>query len=445
MTEQNKSEFRKHVFTDALPFSIRQPDTREFEEHLRKVIENSMGLPEDLLHGEKSIALSSFTRANTSYMRTGLKAIRCIEKKIGRGGFNDFLGGMLFLQRQAAAVKLELFNKHLDLWMQSSIPSPQEFWNSVIFNGRFHRTFVARRLGEFKDVYTSVDGWQIAQEEIPGEENWVLHNPEGSLIAELPWLHEYEEKYPFTLISYETRYGRHGNTEMDIKYGPMHFPEGTIVEVDPEHPDHLRNTRFTVDHIVVMGARNYLLVMKELKPGVPGSKYLVDEPRQYNMHHVWKIVKRGEGKVDLRDDIGEYGELDLDVITRQSHEYICEYIREEGFTMPKLKKGEYLFASNGGLVSAILQRIGIPNDHKGKWIDDTKFHRHMEAMGWGRFISLFNPQTVRFDSFYAFNVKKLVKFMQKYPDRLFMTLRQVEKLEEEMDRKQSEDLAAHFD
>ncbi|BAQ02668.1 hypothetical protein AVU38_gp140 [Ralstonia phage RSL2] len=427
---------RKQMFsTDAVE------EDRAFEDFLRKRVNNAMGLPKDLVLGEKSIALSSFTRANTAYMQTGLKVIRCIEKKIARGGFSDFRGGMLFLQRQVLAVKLELFNKHLDMWMQSSIPDPQEYWNTVIFNPRFHRTFVERKLG----IYTSVDGWQIAQEDIPGEENWVMHNPEGKLVAELPWIYEYEEKYPITLIDYETRFRRHGRTEMDIKYGPAHFPKGTIVEVDPELPDHLGGNRFTVDHIVVMGARNYLLVMKEIKPGVPGSVRIVDEPRQYNMHHVWKIVKRGDGPVDLRDDVGEYEYIDLCLLTQQSHDLICDFIREEEFQMPKLRKGETLFNSTSRLIAAIRQQIGIPADHKAKWIDDSKFHRHMATGGWGRFISVFNPISVRFDSFYAIDVKKLVKFMQKHPDRLFMTLRQVEKLEEEMDRKDCEDLARHFD
>uniref|UniRef100_A0AAU7PFH0 Uncharacterized protein n=1 Tax=Burkholderia phage vB_BgluM-SURPRISE13 TaxID=3159457 RepID=A0AAU7PFH0_9VIRU len=414
----------------------------DFEDRLKKMIHSGMGLPPALIEGVMTEATANTVKANIRYMRMGLKVLRCLQKKFSTSYPIDFRRAVRQLNATMRETKnIVYFEKQLSNWMRSSIIDPQEYWSQVVSNPRFHRTFVEQRFGN----WVSSDGWVILKEQIDSEEIWSLEDPTGRIHAELPYRYKFEEDYPYQLISYQDRYGRHGDTECDIKYGPAHFPEGTVVRVNPEHKDHLGNNEFTVDHIVVIGARNYLLVMKEIKPGVPGSAILKDEPRQYNMHHVWKIVKRGDGKVDLRDDHPEYEPIDLGLLSQQSHQLIVEYIREEGFTMPKLNKGETLFGSTGRLLSAIQQRLGIAADHKAKWIDDSKFHHHMKVVGFGRFVSVFNPVTMNHDSFYAINVKKMVKFMQKYPDRLFMTLRHVEKEEAEMDRKQSEELSASLD
>ena len=451
MFSEDNRVFKEHEFAGNKTWSFEVPtdeevkpvaEAQELEDRLKAMIGEATALPPELVNGVMTEAVANTVKANVRYMRMGLKVLRCLQKKFAGGYPADFRRALRRLNATAVETKnIVYFEKQLSNWMQSSIIDPQEYWSQVVSNPRFHRTFVEQRFGN----WVSSDGWVILKEQIDSEEIWSLEDPSGRIHAELPYRHKFEEDYPYQLVSYQDRYGRHGDTECDIKYGPAHFPEGTVVRVNPEYKDHLRNNEFTVDHIVVIGARNYLLVMKEIKPGVPGSAFLKDEPRQYNMHHVWKIVKRGGGKVDLRDDHPEYEPIDLGLLTQQSHQLIVEYIREEEFTMPKLNKGETLFGSTGRLLSAIQQRLGIPADHKAKWIDDSKFHHHMVVAGFGRFVSVFNPVTMNHDSFYAINVKKMVKFMQKYPDRLFMSLRQVEKMEEEMDRKQSEEFARHFD
>ncbi|BDD79434.1 hypothetical protein [Burkholderia phage FLC8] len=417
-------------------------DTREFEDHMRKIIHDAIALPSSVLYGAKSLDAKYMSDISIKYMRQGLKVHRCITKKAKHMAGGDINYARAFLRDQARSVDdFQLFDRWLNAWMQSSLILPNEYWEQVIWNERFHRTFVERKLG----VYTSADGWKIENEDIPGEELWALRDPYGVCVAELPRLHDFEDKYPYTLINYEKRFGRHGHAEMDIKYGPAHFPKGTIVEVNPEHKDHLGNNRFTVDHIVVMGARNYLLVMQEIKPGVPGSAFILDEPRQYNMHHVWKIVKRGDGKVDLRDDFPQYRPIAIEELLATEEATIEMFSRENSLRLPHLNKDERFVVNLSRLVSCILNSVGRRPENQGKWLDEGKLHRFMVQRNFGRFVTLYGPNDDKFESFYVFNIKKMVAWIRDHQHQLFMTLRQVEKLEEEMDRKEAEDFARLMD
>lgn len=389
---------------------------------------------------DQTRALLGLSKARPPRLHLALKIRRCVDKKYPNASrdHRDSVYHALFAGVEVSPKEnRKNFEKHLDMWMQSSIVDPVEYFNMVPLNERHDRAFVEQRDG----TYVSKDGWKIVTEGPDDEKSWVLYDPFGRFEIEAQMLVALEQKFPYTLYSYEDRYGRHGRTEMDIKFGVAHFPKGTIVEVDPAHPDHLGNNRFTVNHVITIGARNHLLVMDEIRPGVPGSAFIEDESRMYNMHHVWKIIKRGDGPLDVREDFPEYQPIKIDDLIRENEISISALVKEVGGEPIKLSKGEHVFSSETRVISALLHELGRHPDHYGKWFDESGFYRYMRAQNFGRFVSVYSPINADWIHFFVANVKKMRAWLKNNQRYVFMTARETAKLEDAIDRKQCEEMA----
>lgn len=408
--------------------------TSEFETTMQTKLVNAVGLPPSLMSETMSSEIAKRVKAKIGYMRMGVKIHRAIVKKGARENHHGSdialnTDALLTRLRTIPADQLPILDKQIDLWLQTSYQSVVEFFQRVVSPLHMSRTFVERK----SDVYSSQDGWELFMQYSGDDEIWVLRDPNGTDVESYKFLSDVTDKHPYTLFSYEERFGRSGYTEMDIKYGPSHFPEGTVVEVF--HDTMTAPKQFTVNFITVIGARNWLLEFKERK--ADDSRVFAGQAEMFNVQHVRKIISRGKGNIDLRPDCSEYGPIDLELLTHQCHELITEFIGDEKYEMPKVRKGETFFGSLPRLMIAIEQKLGIREDNLGKWFDEGKFHTQMASHGFGRLITPFNPETMRSDSFYVINVPKLVKFVKKYPDRLYMTLRQSEKMEKERDLRES--------
>jgi len=387
---------------------------------------------------EQTRAFLGLSKARPTRLDLALKIRRCVDKKypnVSRDRrdfvYRALMNGIVDSPKE----NRKNFEKHLAMWMQSSIVDPVEYFNMVPLNERLDRVFVEQRDG----TYVSKDGWKIVTEGPDDEKSWVVYDPFGRFLCEEETLIKIEQKFPYTLYSYEDRYGRHGRTEMDIKFGVAHFPKGTVVEVDPAHPDHLGNNRFTVNHVITIGARNHLLVMDEIRPGVPGSAFVQDEPRMYNMHHVWKIIKRGDGPLDVREDFPEYQPVAVADLIRENEISISDMLKEFGAEPIKLRKGEHLFSSETRAVNALLHEIGRHPDHYGKWLNESAITSM--AMRFGRFVSVYAPTSDTWVLIFAANVKKMRAWLKNNQHHVFMTARETAKLEDAIDRKQCEEMA----
>ncbi|BAS04944.1 hypothetical protein [Ralstonia phage RSF1] len=380
---------------------------------------------------------------NTKMMRLGLKVFRCMQKKLMGCTMGDFNSAGGFLKDQRSVYfkyeKLHVFEAHLNMWLQSAILDPKEYFYKVPLNKRWHRVFVERK----QDVFVSKDGWQISwQQNETSFGCWVMRDPLGYEIEDRETFWEFQREYGYEFFSYEKRYGRSGKTEMDIKFGPAHFPEGTVVEVFVG-PGMKEPKQLTVDSIYVIGARNYLLSMKEVKAE---GEMFAGEPEEYNLAHVRRVIKRGAGKVNLINDRGGLKLRTLDgFLAENVIQFNAFYDENPQYERPKLRKGEYLFGEYDILLHVILDVIGTHPDHYGKWINSDRIFDYMKSRGFGRVISQFSPLNDDWMHFWIFDVQKLVDFLRKYQRLVFTPLDEVEKIEVEIDEKNASELLYYHD
>jgi hypothetical protein len=376
--------------------------------------------------------------------RIDSKILRYMDRKYVGRPKGEYQNDQYFLNRWKhcySSDQLKLFERHLDMWDQSSIARAEEYFSNMLFKRGHHRTFVEKQV----DNFTSKDGWSIFWQANDTEFGcWVLRDPFGTDVESRESFWQFQETYPgYEFFSKEKRYGRSGKTELDIKFGPVHFPEGTVVEVfidgSMKEP-----VQLTVDSIFVLGARNYLLTMKEKKPE---DQLFGGEPQEYNLCHVRKIIKRGEGKVKLiEDSVQGFQPQTLKEYLAENELQVNDFYNvHPEYPRPKMRKGEHLFGQYDTLIARILEEVGTHPDHYGKWINQDRIFDIMQQRNFGRTISQFSPLNDDWMHFWIFDVQKLVDFMRKYQRLIFRSKDECEKIEDEIDKKNASELMYYHD
>lgn len=294
-------------------------------------------------------------------------------------------------------------------------------------------------------VFRAKSGWSVQYEKVEDGsiERAIMRSEDGTIMGTTFSVWDFRNEGKGKFFTYEQRTGRSGETEMDIKYGPSHFPEGTVFEVNETVGERLerdnygspKQVRFTVDYIEQNGARSYCIMTKELRRGIIDKETM--ESHGYNISHVRKIISRGTGKVKFGDD--QDGR-----VARALEE---ERTRMDGilvhFGSPdlNLKKGDMLFNSYDHPVMSILRDIGILPDNCGKWIDEPRTSDFIHNNGMGRMVVLKYPDREwDYEYFYIVNVPKLKKWLKKNQHRVLHSLNFVEKEETERDRRECESI-----
>lgn len=376
--------------------------------------------------------------------RIDSKILRYMDRKYVGRPKGEYQTDQYFLNRWKhcySSDQLKLFERHLDMWDQSSVARAEEYFSNMLFKRGWHRTFVEKQV----DNFTSKDGWSIFWQMNDTEFGcWVLRDPFGTDVESRESFWEFQKTYPgYEFFSKEKRYGRSGKTEHDIKFGPAHFPEGTVVEIFVDG-NMKEPVQMTVDSIFVLGARNYLLTMKEKKPegGLFGG-----EPEEYNLGHVRKIIKRGEGKVKLIEDrvCGFQPQTLKEYLAENELQVNDFYNVHPEYPRPKMRKGEYLFGQYDTLIARIMEEVGTHPDHYGKWVNQDRIFDIMHQRNFGRTISQFSPLNDDWMHFWIFDVQKLVDFMRKYQRLIFRSKDECEKIEDEIDKKNASELMYYHD
>jgi hypothetical protein len=273
-----------------------------------------------------------------------------------------------------------------------------------------------------------------------------LFDPNGNLLVDvvgynclrdLPWNEVY---------SYEERTGRSGLTACDIKFGPAHFPKGTIFEVDPmvglepagrESEQYIspaeRVVRFTVDKLSYMDVKNFVIVCEE-----PGRKFSHEEtarPFTVSVAHVRRIIKVGNGPLVFDHDIPDGGYLEY---SRDDHNHLMEAVTSKY----KLKKDEAIWATPGMMVDYVHYLCDeLKVQSYGRSLNQQKL---FENLTWYRQVKLntcvrsTGSRHIRgeYNSFYAiiYNKKKLRHLLTKKLHTILDTAKTCRKAVEASDR-----------
>lgn len=269
-----------------------------------------------------------------------------------------------------------------------------------------------------------------------------LIDPNGNCVGEIidRWS---LRSAPFNqYFTYKERYGRSGETDGDIKFGPHHFPRGTVFEVDQmvgeqdfdnlgSTPYGQRKVRFTVDDLYFQDVKNFVITTKELAP-----KFRDEErrPHRYTFEHVRRIISYGtEGMKFSGEDRPEWK---FDKCMERARAHTKELNFEKGV---KLKKGEIVLDSKVDhyldVIYMLIEDMGL--QLYGRHLDP---HKVIHNASWCRLVNVVQETAIKVDeeewtevettSVFVWNFSKIRKDLQK---KLHRFLNKVS-----VDRKQAE-------
>lgn len=399
---------------------------------------------------DTSLAIYNVASRGSVYMKLGLYIRKALER--ARVQEHRPYRSDLFISTFRSFSKLhydmkkrvEIFKVQFNDWIEwYSYYSWEQVQQEIFMNPNIDRTFLQAR----DKNYYSRDGWVMKwiektikigdTDHVEGD--YYLFKPNGEQVEH--WSFQNAPSNMF-FISYQDRYGRSGDTLLDMKFGPEHFPAGTVVEIKGSM---IENGIFTVAAVYEIEARNWVLDMVETRPSIMRGARVM-EPASYNIAHVYRIVKRGTGHIGVIQDLPTNPAYRTE---RKGIESFREYWQTrhlpelmsvcEDFELPipKAKKGEYITVSPQNLVNLAVGCQGfIPGGH---WIDETRAFRHFIAMGFLRQVGRDDPHSPV--GFYALDYKRASKWLQKNYHRCMFNLDYVCKEIEEDDRRQSESYA----
>lgn len=218
------------------------------------------------------------------------------------------------------------------------------------------------------------------------------------------------------LDKYYPWYGHVKDSEQP-KWLPEHFPEGTVVELanfyldnnderrvgSPMNRSERKPAIFTVDSIVKTGIDNHVIVTTSFNPRLGG---MFDS---FNFNHVYRIIKRGEGKVNVKTYGGAWYE-------------------KANITRGLLKKSHYYWTDTWHLFSHI---VDLMPSYRNMRFNDT-------------FIRQLNSQTFvkkcLIDGFYEVlhaDKKKLKEYVRKNANRWLLTAKEAQRIQRENDEESS--------
>lgn len=289
-------------------------------------------------------------------------------------------------------------------------------------------------------IFKSSDGWSVIEAEKPEGASfalWIMRDDLGNFVADFPFLSDLRERGFGTFFSYPTRTGRSGDTEHDIKFGPYHFPEGTVVEIrntamirDYKNPDEIPKTTFTVNRVVQNGPRSFVLEMHDKQPDNRGT--FANQPYAYNISHIVKILTPGKGKLN----IDHSSRIARDDKSRQSYaqkvqEWRAEadlYLTDRGYYRTiRLKRDEIAVYGFNYILYGMLHEIGIGPENEGKWIDEELLGKFIQTANLGR-VGLGDG----YRGFDIVNIRKLKAWLTKNRHRIFHTIKYTQSKDDRM-------------
>lgn len=239
-------------------------------------------------------------------------------------------------------------------------------------------------------VFTTVSGWSIRRED--NGDGWYvyqLYDPAGNAVGESTFLikDNWSERFPdIRLVSYYERYGR----EMDqpVKWGPAHFPRGTIVYAESVGHGNTGPEFATVSRVIQNGAKSFIIEAMETISEEGSHK---DQPRSFNICWVTGIMHRPV----------ETGRTEA-------------YVKHEDPKHPSKVCGLYSF-----LNWMYRYQLPQPVSYYSPGIDFDKAIKRLKAMG----LLKVNPDARRPDySTYLVKTREAMKFLKKNPHWMLHTI-----------------------
>lgn len=277
-----------------------------------------------------------------------------------------------------------------------------------------------------KDNYVSKCGW-VYKGGTTNEINELI-DPNGKLIYTGDhWdVKKYLEINDFIVTTYYSRYGRNGDTTMDIKFGPGHFPIGTEFLLDEKV--HVRNIGpYTVKGIYKNGPNSFVLETTTLNDEINKSseQYAKEygipyEPiyHSFNIDNVKSIIKRGGGVVKINH-------------THDSQHYLSQVNNFSKVTADK--KVGYIDIHQ--LAMYYFSQLDIFH-HPDVVIDLNKLFSSIHAQTWIKPVTIVpNPEIV----IYQVDLKRLKKFIKRNASRFLMNHRKALELNDAMYEDDSRD------
>jgi hypothetical protein len=292
-------------------------------------------------------------------------------------------------------------------------------------------------------TYTSSDGWTVKLEKTEDStlDMLVVRDDQGKKVDESYFFENLESAHISERFSYLERTGRRGDTELDLKFCPNHFPEGTLVKVrhvsayrDYKNRDAPLLDTFRVKRVIQNGPRSYVLEMHDRKPD--GTGPFANEPHAFNIDHIIQIVEPGKGKLDI-----EY-KVTRDPAAGTYPQWVTEWREESNELLRawwclsgRLKKNEVVTHHLQAIVCNTLIDVGFNAENQGKWFHDARVYRVLKSAGIVR-TALFLPKSAyrcaRQSAGVAFGIidlKKLRVWLKSNQHQIFHTLKWTEEEE----------------
>lgn len=293
----------------------------------------------------------------------------------------------------------------------------------------------------------SSDGWKLVEIKTihnPGRplamerSTYQLTDPDGKTYGEpqsrcrnFETINGHIEVYYFL-----QRKNKQGKADYALRFGPAHFPIGTIFEVDPsvghyEGSDHVpleqRQVRFEVAGVHQTGARHWVVETTTMKPDLIEKGTL--SPALYSIDHTARIIQRGKGVA--RPSFNTEDEW-FERVPGNIQRHLAELL-EKDVHPPKLKKGERLFLySPEPAFNFAARELGLFNGNRQ--YNEHAMWRFLSTAGLGHVVTYTRDAQEVGDYVYAIFIvvkwKKLKDWVAKNYHRVLMTLDHTVKEEE---------------
>lgn len=182
------------------------------------------------------------------------------------------------------------------------------------------------------------------------------------------------------------------------KFSIAHFPQGTIFELNPEFLPQFNgeNRQFEVDYIAQNGAQSFVLQTTTIND-------IIDRPYAFNIIHVKRIVKRGQGEVKVYNSVPDINLW-------------------QDFSQRKSKTHYAVLNLTPFILSLIYRYVPIT-----AYIDLDQAVESLKEQGFVKTIS-----NDSWYSHYLVNKKKVKKWLRQNANRLILSIKAAEKYENEL-------------